>query len=382
MDTLQKSIKVCFISFHAYALFNPASKLPFGGAEVQMYLLSKALSNDRNYEVSFITSDRRERGVEQYGNIKVYKQFGVKAFDSPKKRRFVIPILLHAFLSFLYTSRKINADIYIQRCAGLDTGLFALICRLLKKRFIYMVAHEIDVSGEFVKRGGWSARLFSLGLKYADVVICQNQKQVELLQKNFDRGGIVFKTAYPIEKIEEMKKDFILWVARLDPFKQPKIFLVLAERFPDKHFVMVAPRSPAHPEFFGEVKKKASLLPNLTFIDYVPFQEIDEYFKKAKIFINTSTYEGFPNTFVQSAKNKTPIVSWKVNPEGILDKYRMGFCADGDMGVMVKQLRLLLEDKNLWHEFAENSYRYAQENHSIEKVVEDYKKLFRSLMSY
>ena len=41
---------------------------------------------------------------------------------------------------------------------------------------------------------------------------------------------------------------------------------------------------------------------------------------KSKILINTSSFEGFPNTFVQAWANGVPVISLKVDPDNIIKK--------------------------------------------------------------
>ena len=115
-------------------------------------------------------------------------------------------------------------------------------------------------------------------------------------------------------------------------------------------------------------KDKADKLPNLTFVPFVLFENIDSYFKESKVFINTSTYEGFPNTFVQVAKNKTPIISLNVNPDKFLTKYKCGIVCDNNIKKMVNNLELLLTNQDLYNKFSENALRYAKEHHDIDKI--------------
>ncbi len=53
----QKPVKVCFVSPKAYPLFNPDCNGAFGGAEVDLCLLSTELAKDQNFHVAFITAD-------------------------------------------------------------------------------------------------------------------------------------------------------------------------------------------------------------------------------------------------------------------------------------------------------------------------------------
>ena len=114
-------------------------------------------------------------------------------------------------------------------------------------------------------------------------------------------------------------------------------------------------------------REKQKKIENLEFIEYVPFDEIDEYFQKAKIFVNTSIKEGFPNTFIQAAKNKTPIISLNVNPDNFLNEYNCGFCSNDDFGEMNKILNKVLNDDDLYKQISENVCNYAKGNHDIEK---------------
>ena len=52
-----KKKKICLVSPKAYSLFNQVCKVPYGSAEVQIYLLSKEFSEKSDYEIHFITGD-------------------------------------------------------------------------------------------------------------------------------------------------------------------------------------------------------------------------------------------------------------------------------------------------------------------------------------
>ncbi|HEY3244132.1 MAG TPA: glycosyltransferase, partial [Phycisphaerae bacterium] len=70
--------------------------------------------------------------------------------------------------------RAVGAEIYVMRCASPQVGYVRLICALLRRRLVYMVAHEFDVSGEYARvRGRWG-RWFEKGLVGADAIVCQH----------------------------------------------------------------------------------------------------------------------------------------------------------------------------------------------------------------
>ena len=73
--TADGPLRVCFVNFFAYPLFNPAAGTSFGGAELQLYTLATELARDPGFAVSFLVLlavvaisasvlERRVRGVE------------------------------------------------------------------------------------------------------------------------------------------------------------------------------------------------------------------------------------------------------------------------------------------------------------------------------
>ena len=123
---------------------------------------------------------------------------------------------------------------------------------------------------------------------------------------------------------------------------------------------------------------RAESIANVEFVEGVPFRRMDEYFRRAKVFANTSDAEGFPNTFIQAAQWSVPILSLFVNPDGFLTEYTCGVECSGQMSRLAEGLQFMLENER-FAEFGENAYRYVQERHDITYVVERYKQLFREL---
>jgi glycosyltransferase involved in cell wall biosynthesis len=51
----------------------------------------------------------------------------------------------------------------------------------------------------------------------------------------------------------------------------------------------------------------------------VPPEKIHDYYHRAKGLINTSVYEGFPNTFLEAARYGTPIASLQIDSGRFFD---------------------------------------------------------------
>ena len=62
---------------------------------------------------------------------------------------------------------------------------------------------------------------------------------------------------------------------------------------------------------------------------------------RAHLFVNTSLFEGFANTFIQASMREAPVVSLHVNPDGVFDEGTVGVCA-GSEERLVESVRTLV----------------------------------------
>jgi len=367
-------MKICFISPLSYKLFHPNNEriLAFSGAEIQIYQLGMELAKDKDFKVSFIVGDfyPEQPRVEKF-RIQIYKVF--KYYQR-------IPLIdaLVDFYKLWQVMKEIDADIYLIRGAGSLAGKSAFLAKkILRKKFIFSSAHDRESNLEFFKKNNFYTNwLFKYALKGADIIICQHGNQKQFFKKNFGLEALVIKSIYSISELKTAnynQREFILWVSRLENWKQPEVFLNLAKNFKKEKFLLITSSNAS------EFKKRLKIPQNLEILENIPFEKMDDYFQKAKIFINTSLSEGFPNTFVQATKNKVPIVSLNVNPDNFLENYKCGFFSRGNINQMINQIETLIGNQKLWQEMAENGYRYARENHDIKKIVEKYKEIFKKL---
>jgi glycosyltransferase involved in cell wall biosynthesis len=382
---MSKPIKICFVSPLGYGLYNPHSGLPFGGAEVQFFLLATALANDSAYDVSVLTTVDHQPGIESRGQMTVHKRLGRRRME-PKARQGVLDRFrqltgyLTAFREMRQQFINIDADIYLHAGAGVEVGAYGLICRLLRRRFLFFIASSADLWEPYGKVEGPLKWLFPLGIRLADAVVCRSIEQQDRLRGQYGRMGILIRTGHPHPPTRDASKSHALWVGRGNPLKRPEIFLDLAARMPQHRFLMVVAHEDAHLDLLQRVRARAATLSNLDLYEDVPWSEIDTCFARAQIFVNTSTHEGFPNTFVQAALSATPVVSLFVDPDGLLGKQQIGMCAGGDFERLVELTNGLLADFKATSRLGQRAHSYATVNHSLDKVTGDLKRLIRTLV--
>jgi glycosyltransferase involved in cell wall biosynthesis len=356
-----KPIRVCFVILRAYPLFNPDIKTVFGGAEVDLYLLATELASDPRFNVQFVVGDYGQPAIEQRQNVTL-----IKSLD----------VLGNYFLNVGKVWKALacaDADIYIQEACSLLTTTVALFCKRHHRRFIYRTAHTDETDGTYFRRHPFRGRLVRWAFRAADTLIVQNQEdQSRLLRSGLK--SIIIRNVCRLRDIAFSGREYIFWAGRSGPIKRPDLFIRLAKLLPDKSFVMICSRTEGD-NSYDDMARAAATVPNLRFIAGAPFEQMDDYFEKAMVYVNTSESEGFPNTFVQACKSATPILSLNVNPDGFLDRHQCGLCAGGDWEQFI-QLTLRMLTPETARQFGRNGRLYAENYHDIKQIIELYKNIF------
>ncbi|RKY10968.1 MAG: hypothetical protein DRP65_05555 [Planctomycetota bacterium] len=364
---VKQPIRVCFVMLKAYPVFNREVKEIFGGAEVDFYYLATELAKDKDYDVSCIVAD--------YGQPRVEVRQGVALIKSVKNlQKYRLRDAWHLWRAL----RKADAHIYVRELASLVTVECAAFTGLHRRKLVYRTAHTRECDGTYLREHRFRGRAFAWALRHTDKVITQNTEDVRRLYETISVRADVIRGAHVLKQLEEKPRETILWAARSATFKRPELFLKLARQMPDKHFIMICPKA-TDDDRYNEFVERAKQVQNLEFIPGVPFDELDDYFVRARVFVSTSSSEGFPNTYVHACKCATPILSLKVNPDNFITRYECGMCADDDWNKFCEMLNTLLEPDTAAI-YGKNGRRYVDENHSIGKIIEDYKKIFRQLM--
>lgn len=360
--TKRKGLSICFVSPFTYPLLAASSSIEHvGGAELQQAILAKALAKE-GYDVSMICLDYGQESEQIIEGVKVYRAYNPK--DGLPVIRFFYPRLT----SIVSCMEKANADIYYQRCSGMLTGIVAKYCKSNNKKFIFAGASNDDFAENSPKLTNKKDKfLYQYGLRRVSQVFVQNEEQKELLAKNYTLGAEVVNNAYDVPAdAKNDKAGYILWVSTIREVKRPELFLELVRSLPQFQFKMVG--GPGDKELYKKIKKMAIELDNLEFMGFVPFTQVEEHYNHARLVINTSTVEGFPNAFLQAWSREIPSVSFydcgarTTNGDEVCDRVD----TIDEMKVRVKEL---MECDELWHKRGEQASGYYESKHSVSSVV-------------
>lgn len=370
----KKKPHVCFVSLTAYSMISGDRNIRIvGGAELQQSLLAKALTK-KGYQVSMICMDHGQNDNLEIDGVKIIKAYqpsaGFPVF------RFLYPRLSSVWKGM----KKANADIYFQCAAGMLTGVVAAYCKFNNKKSIFYAASDADFrkmpTHIKYRRDLW---LYQYGVKHVDKVLTQNSNQYCQCKMMYQRDSIKVPNIYAQpEFASNSANGYILWVSTIRQLKRPELFVKLAKSFPQYQFKMVGGIGLGDETLYENINTQAATCANLDFVGFVPYALIDSYFDEARLVINTSDFEGFPNAFLQAWARMIPTVSF-FDCGARFDDKPVGLLASSfeEMGQLVEKL---MTNDNEWVFHGQRCKTYFDANHSMEHAVAAYEEVFLKML--
>jgi glycosyltransferase involved in cell wall biosynthesis len=363
----RRHTRVCFVAPKAYPLFDPQVQEVFGGAEVDLYFLATELAKDADFQVTVIVGDYGQAPVETREGVTLVKGLDFHQGD------------LRGMARLWRIFRQAGADIYFIKTVSPGVPWLALFCKVHHKAFVYRTSSAAQYDTAYRQRHRLMGKAFDWALRRARTVFAQSEETASALRRDVGLSTVqVIPNGHRLGTPQDRPREIVLWVGRSDRMKGPERFIDLAMRLPHEQFVMICQRAFGDDDY-PRLVDRALAVTNLQFIERVPFDQIDPWFQRAKVFVNTSDSEGFPNTFIQAAQWAVPIMSLNANPDRFLSQYQCGLCADGSFDRLAEGLRLLLANGR-FVEIGQNARRYVEQHHDITVIVEKYKQAFRGLV--
>ena len=362
-DKYEKTIAIVFPK-DSESIFND-KKQTFGGATVQLFNYAMELSKRHN--VYCLVNQIDDINYKEFPDLKF--KFTFKNNDNYFKKT----------LSFNKALQSVKPDVVIQRGLTRISTFLGFYCKLFRIKYVFMFAHDRECRGRFQKSDRFDS-LYPLLLFSASYLIVQNDYQYGHIFNIFKKKTFKITNGFPINFSDLSTKKGVLWVSRLEAWKRPELCIDVAIKNPKIPFVMIAPIDEKNKEYALNIYKMAENIENITILDFVCFKDIDKYFAKSKIFLNTSIEEGFPNTFIQACKNRTPIVSLNVNPDNFIIKYAVGEFCDNDINKMNHAIKNIYNNNHAFKNYADSAIEYVKENHCIEKNAQLLEKLINGVL--
>ena len=366
--------KICFVSSNYYKILNINKHQSIGGAELQESLIIKELQA-RGYGISVVTSAHGMPDRYVQDGLTIHSTYTLG--EGIPVLRFFYPNLFKFFNALL----KTDADIYYIRTASYYLMPLIIFAKILKKKnVIYSGASDVDFNPERIPVPTYRDKIMFLwGLRRVNAVVVQSGQQRRLLSDHFGKNGYQIPNGLnKKDKQPILTRKTILWVGMIRPVKRPEIFLWLAGQHPQWQFIMIGGPVDGCEDYYQRLRTMSKQLPNLLFKGFVDYDETERFFSSAKVFINTSEREGFPNTFLQAWACGLPVISF-CDPDNAIASKNLGVVVKNSQE-MDQALSRIMNNEVVFDEA--DIAACFQRNFSIEKIVDAYEKLFTGLISF
>jgi len=312
----------------------------FGGGEVDLYMLAR-LFQRFGHDVHVLVHHLGGEAARMVEGIQLHALW-------PDGRSPRSP--LHVWDGWRALSR-LRPELLVAEIISDQSAVAGAWGRLHGVPLLYRAANQRDwlLVAEPGRYGWWERARFRLTLAGIHTYVAQTREQAEVIRRVVpaERLRIIPNFHLPQEQAlpEFGQRRGILWVGHLTRVKQPRRVAELARRLPRIPFTVVAPTQ-AHAEEPGS--REALALPNVTLLDSVPFREIQPLYNQARVLLNTSLSEGFPNTFIHAMHGGTPLAAVDVDPDRIFSEGGCGV-REPDLERLAGELTRLHDDEAVWN---------------------------------
>ncbi|MDA0265800.1 MAG: glycosyltransferase family 4 protein [Cyanobacteria bacterium] len=182
-------------------------------------------------------------------------------------------------------------------------------------------------------------------------------------------------------KIVKSQKPSVVFLARLDPYKRPWLFVELARHFPEVDFIFLG-----QPHFTGEGAWDPVNLPeNVQLKGHVQGTEKVRILSEAWVLVNTSIHEGLAVSFQESLRCETPLLSC-VNPEEVVSNFGIYVGRHDGTGMQgipefIAGLRKLLDDHLLCDRLGKDGRKWVEKVHSKKHFLKVFKEFCAEINS-
>jgi glycosyltransferase involved in cell wall biosynthesis len=376
-DSPGTRLSVCFVGLSNLGVLAP--EVDPGGASgepVQHTLLATALAR-RGHRVSMVVADHGQPDGAIWEGVQTFKAYARQA--GLPVLRFVHP----RWTGLVSAMSRADADVYYTSCAGGAVGQIAMFCARRGKRFVFRAASDADCMPDaLIGLGPWQRRdkwLYEHGLRRASAVLVQTRHQQQLMRRNYgiasSIAGLAMAPGHGERAFGDRDID-ALWVSNMRRVKRPDVLLNVADRLPRVSFHMVGGTVNGAEPFFATVQAQAAQRSNVTFHGAVPYRDVSAFYSRARVFVNTSDVEGFPNTYLQAWASGTPVVAF-FDPDGVIAREGLG-AAVRTPDEMTAAVQRLTNHEPEWQAARARCLSFIERHYSEDGMLQPYLQSFRS----
>lgn len=356
-----KKVRICFLLPSHWSA-------NYGGAEHQTKILLEAMLAHEEFEIIYITRNISRHYVPNGYQIEIIRS--VPYSYNIGKITDAVPLL-----SIL---KRIRPDVIYQRVGCAYTGFGAFYAKKSNSRLVWHISSDMNVTPYIRDKNSTSnllsryieKKVLEYGIKSSTSIIAQTRQQAELLYQHYGRWpNRIIPNYQPIPDVRNKNDNLIkvVWISNFKPMKRPGLFIGLAQQFKarkDIEFIMIGRMDNSNwcRTVLGDINNSA-----ISYLGEKTQDEVNEILAYSHILVNTSEYEGFPNTFIQAWMNQLPVISLSINPDNVLEANEVGiYC--GTYTGLCDSVKLLADDHQIRRTMGQRAREYAVMNHSKQNV--------------
>jgi hypothetical protein len=103
----------------------------------------------------------------------------------------------------------------------------------------------------------------------------------------------------------------------------------------------------------------------LRYLGELPIEKVNEVMSQAAFHVNTSSFEGFPNTFLQAWARGAIVTTLAVDPDEGMESLGIGYCAAGSMQRLHDIIDELAHSEAKRQQVRNAAFAFVHEHHSL-----------------
>ena len=185
-------------------------------------------------------------------------------------------------------------------------------------------------------------------------------------------NGIAKPDYNSVERLNIANKytKIVLSIARINPQKEPKLFIETARLLPQYGFIWIGNQESV--EHLGDIPSNCHFLGNMV--------NAGAYCAQADLFMLPSNYEGLPMVIIEAMSCGKPVVASDVGGVGEIVRNDVnGYTLPNRAELFSERIEAILSDSDLYKRLSDSSLEIFERELTVNRMVEGYMGVYNSL---
>jgi len=356
--------RISFAVSHLYAIIEKSNYNVVGGAEIRAAKYIKAMQSEGTI-IEVITP------INFGSTFMIRGKTGILYYNLTDFRE---PHYLYSLLRTIKAYKDGKSEVIYKRSFDPALLLCGILSKVFRKRLIFGIASDVDCA--LIKtirfRGVIIGVLYYLGFFFCDKIILQSRTQLSLISPIFQKKTEIIHKGSDDSLADEQispysDRSYFLWVGRFSREKRPDILKLIA---PAGFYIKIAGRVEKE---YKTILNELLVFPNVEYLGILNPKQLQEQYMHAFALLNTSDFEGFPETFLESWLTGTPAISLNFRHETLILE-KGGLFAQGSIERMIEMMRCIASDKIFFENLSRSSRALIKETYTFTNEMETFKK--------